>query len=557
MRHTFSRCIIRLTLSCIAMLLTGTVASSAQVLLDKSPKREVRAVWLTTIGGLDWPHAYARSGSDIESQKRELQSILDKYQRAGVNTLLIQTRIRGTMIYPSGFEPWDGCLSGIPGKSPGYDALQFAIDEAHDRGMEIHAWVVTLPVGKWNALGCSRLRKCNPSLIRKIGDEGYMNPEKTETADYLADICEEITRNYDIDGIHLDYIRYPENWPIKVSRQKGRQYITRIVESIHRRVKAIKPWVKMSCSPIGKFDDLSRYWSHGWNAYTKVCQDAQGWLKSGLMDALFPMMYFRDEQFYPFAIDWAEEAAGKIVAPGLGIYLMSPKERDWDTSIITREMFYLRACGLGHTYFRGQFLTDNLKGIYDFAANSFDATPALVPATTWISSSKPAPPHSLTVADDTVCWQPSGSRSVFYNIYSSRNYPVDIEDAHNLIRIRYGQTCICLPTDGGRYYAVTAMDRYGNESEALQQAQKITVGPAEGKLPMLLCDGSWLRLPDAADQNDANVWLIESLQTCPIATRSPNTSWIDVSDISCGTYILKSLNSKGIAHRVGFFEIRR
>ena len=101
------------------------------------------------------------------------------------------------------------------------------------------------------------------------------------------------------------------------------------------------------------------------------------------------------------------------------------------------------------------------------------------------------------------------------------------------------------------------MDRYGNESEALQQAQKITVGPAEGKLPMLLCDGSRLRLPDAAAQNDANVWLIESLQTCPIATRSPNTSWIDVSDISCGTYILKSLNSKGIAHRVGFFEIRR
>lgn len=557
MKRTFSRRVRQVALSGIAMLLTGAHSSSAQSLLAKSPKREVRAVWLTTIGGLDWPHVYARSGSSVESQKNELRSTLDKYQKAGINTLLIQTRIRGTMIYPSALEPWDGCLSGIPGKSPGYDALQFAINEAHSRGMEIHAWVVTLPVGKWNALGCSRLRKRFPSLIRKIGDEGYLNPEKTETADYLADICEEITRNYDIDGIHLDYIRYPETWPLKVSHQQGRQYITRIVQAIHDRVKTLKPWVKMSCSPIGKFNDLSRYWSHGWNAYTKVCQDAQGWLKSGLMDALFPMMYFRDEQFYPFAIDWAEEAAGKIVAPGLGIYLMSPKERNWDASVITREMHFLREYRLGHTYFRGQFLTDNLKGIYDFAANSFDATPALIPAMTWISSSNPNPPHGLHIADGSVSWQPSSSRLVFYNIYSSRSYPVDIEDAQNLIRIRYNQTNISLPTDGGRYYAVTAMDRYGNESVALQQANMQAPAVTKSKLPMLACDGSRVHLPSPAKQNDANVWLIESLQSCPIATRRQNSLWIDVRDIPCGIYILKSLNRKGIAHRIGFFEIRR
>lgn len=132
-----------------------------------------------------------------------------------------------------------------------------------------------------------------------------------------------------MDGIHLDYIRYPESWNIRVSRENGRKFITRIVESIHRSVKREKPWVKMSCSPIGKFDDLGRYWSHGWNAYTKVCQDAQGWLKSGLMDELYPMMYFRNEQFFPFAIDWAEQSHGKIVVPGLGIYFLDPKEGKW------------------------------------------------------------------------------------------------------------------------------------------------------------------------------------------------------------------------------------
>ena len=118
---------------------------------SESPKREVRAVWLTTIGGLDWPKKYANgSASSIGKQKQEFTEILDKLQKAGVNTVLLQTRIRGTVIYPSALEPWDGCLSGTPGISPGYDALAFCVEECHKRGMEIHAWVVTIPVGKWN-----------------------------------------------------------------------------------------------------------------------------------------------------------------------------------------------------------------------------------------------------------------------------------------------------------------------------------------------------------------------------------------------------------------------
>ena len=304
-----------------------------------APKHEVRAVWLTTIGGIDWPHTYSQSPYSAKKQQQELCQILDRLQQAKINTVLIQTRIRGTMIYPSDYEPWDGCLSGFPGKTPGYDALQFAIDECHKRGMELHAWVVTIPVGKWEALGCKSLRKKFPGLIRKIGADGYMNPEDSRTSDYLAGICREITHRYNVDGIHLDYIRYPETWKIKVSRDQGRNYITRIVEKIHNAVKSEKPWVKMSCSPVGKYDDLSRYWSHGWNANTKVCQDAQGWLRDGLMDELFPMMYFRGENFYPFAIDWQEQSHGKIVVPGLGIYFLDPKEGKWKIDDVTPEMY--------------------------------------------------------------------------------------------------------------------------------------------------------------------------------------------------------------------------
>ena len=313
----------------------------------QSPKHEVRAVWLTTIGGIDWPHSY-----HAEAQKRELSETLDKLKQAGINTILIQTRVRGTTIYPSAIEPWDGCITGTPGKRATYDPLQLCIDECHKRGMECHAWIVTIPVGKWNKLGCKQLRQKFPKLIKRIGEDGFMDPEQAQTGDYIASVCKEIVNNYDVDGIHLDYIRYPETWKIKVSRSQGREYITSIVRKINKAVKSKKPWVKLSCAPIGKYDDLRRYRAGGWNARTTVCQDAQAWLRDGLMDALFPLMYFQGNNFFPFAIDWKEQSYGRIVVPGLGIYFLDPHEGKWTLDQVKRQMNVSRVLGLGHCYFR-------------------------------------------------------------------------------------------------------------------------------------------------------------------------------------------------------------
>ena len=224
------------------ILLLVSLTSLAQ------PKYEVRAVWLTTIGGIDWPKTYAHDGMGIEVQKQQLCQMLDQLKQAGINTVMLQTRVRATTIYPSDIEPWDGCLSGQPGVSPGYDALQMAIDECHRRGMELHAWVVTIPVGKWNTYGCKRIRKRYPSIIVKIGDEGFMQPEAYLTADYLGNLCQEITERYDIDGIHLDYIRYPETWRGKMWTDN----ITRIVRNIHDRVKMLKPGSTTTCRAIAQ-----------------------------------------------------------------------------------------------------------------------------------------------------------------------------------------------------------------------------------------------------------------------------------------------------------------
>jgi hypothetical protein len=314
-----------------------------------------------------------------------------------------------------------------------------------------------------------------------------MNPEMPQTGDYLAKFCTEVTRKYDVDGIHLDYIRYPETWKIKVARPQGRQYITDIVTKINRAVKSLKPWIKLSCSPIGKYDDLSRYRSSGWNANTTVCQDAQGWLRDGLMDALFPMMYFQGNNFYPFAIDWHEHSYGRIVAPGLAVYMMHPREKNWDLDVITREMSVLRQIGLGCTFFRSKFFTDNTKGIYDFTRD-FNIVPALIPPMTWAGKQAPSAVAQLKIkrsmTADNISWQKAVDYSdgdyLLYNVYASESLPVDINNPENLIAVRQRELSITVPHKGRTlHYAVTAMNRYGLESKPVETAATGRLGSSK------------------------------------------------------------------------------
>lgn len=560
---------IKYTLFLIAIVLSsfifiGTPKCHAQSNVFKAhPKYEVRAVWLTTIGGLDWPHIYAQTPTSIIKQNKELTDILDKLKKANINTVLFQTRIRGTVIYPSEIEPWDGCCSGVPGKSPGYDPIEFAIKECHKRGMEIHAWVVTIPVGKWNGLGCKTLRNKYPKMITKNGTDGFINPASNLAAPYIAGICKEITEKYDIDGIHLDYIRYPEKWKLPITPSEARQNITKIVKEIHKNVKSIKPWIKLSCAPIGKFDDLTRYSSNGWNAYKKGCQDAQNWLKEGLMDQLYPMMYFRGNQFYPFAIDWKENCYGKTIISGLGAYFLSPSEGNWTADEIKRQMYVLRNNDMGYAFFRNKFFCDNIKDLYTFTKDEFNLFPALTPPMTWIMDKKPQSPQNVTTAiigkDEVISWNKVTSNDnggIMYNIYASKHYPVDINDARNILATRVQDNHIIVKEyiKNNFFYAITSIDRYGNESSPAQPIQSETAARTD---KFIENDGKRLLLPEKGQTLDSEYVIIKSLTGNIIAIRPYKGKYADISDIKNGFYILLSLNKKDIAHRLGFFIIKR
>lgn len=543
-----------------------------------SPKYETRAVWLTTLFGLDWPHTKAISQASMLRQKEELCLILDSLQAAGINTVMFQSRIRATTIYPSDIEPFDECLTGKAGKSPMYDPLGFAIEQCHKRGMELHAWVVALPIGKWASYGCQQLRKRHKNLIVKIDGDAYLDPGQQATASYIANICTEITSRYDIDGIHLDYLRYPETWTKFGNKNTCRNNISAIASTISHRVKAIKPWIKISCSPIGKYDDLPRHSSRGWNARSRVCQDAQLWLNNGTMDQLYPMLYFRGENFYPFAADWQQSApqSGSIIA-GLGAYMIHPSQQNWPIGELTRQMYVSRTLGEGQCYFRSSFFTGNTKGIYSFAASEFYKQPALVPPINNPNSNVPNPPSNLALAStgDTLLltWTaaaPQGyaGADLTYTLYSDFSYPVDINNPQNIVatRLNASRIAIAHPTHN-MYYAVTAIDRFGTESRACQlpstgttdsynaqenikKVSKTTLSH-RSSTPLLRFDGDTLILLSSVCVTDIALLQIVSPQGRIVYTIPYNGQSIITKRLSPGIYHLNSISRKKKYHRLG------
>lgn len=535
------------------------------VLHVMADKHEVRAVWLTTLGGLDWPHTYAHDGMGIELQKRELCDILDNYVESGLNTVLFQTRVRGTTIYPSNIEPWEASLSGNVGGSPCYDPLDFAVKECHKRGLKIHAWVVAIPLGKWNIGGCVNLRKKNISLVKKIGDEGFMNPEQKGTADYISSICREIVSNYDVDGIHLDYIRYPETWGKINNRATARNNITRIVKAVYNAVKQEKPWIVLSCSPVGKYADTKRAWAHGWNARDAVCQDVALWLKEGLMDMVFPMMYFKDDNFYPFLIDWQERSNGRIVVPGLGIYFMHPSEKNWSLMDITREMHVSRNQGMGISFFRSKFFTDNTKGLFDYTKKIYSRELSIQPPMVWEAKIQPQAPVNVQLIKRNngkveLSWS-AIQEDVLYNVYGSEDEVVDVSKQENLLMSNYDGTSIVLPLLSKiKYFAVTAIDRYSVESmpaysHKKERGEKI-INKIDSDMPLLLCDNSYLYL-DNSEVQTGDLIELSSLtgvaQTSRFVYKNGNHKTIDIRTLPMGHYKVYMVSPNGYKHLLGRF----
>lgn len=455
------------------------------------PKKEIRAVWLTTVYGLDWPQRPATDAHSRIAQQQALTDILDRLQAANFNMVFLQTRLRGDVIYRSKIEPASKTFSGRWGELPGYDPLAFVIEECHKRGMECHAWFVTFPVGTEKSVKemskQSVVRK-HPKLCKRHNGEWYLDPGVPGTADYLLSLVKEIVEGYDIDGIHFDYIRYPEEakrFPdSKLYNQSGkrrsladwrRENINRIVYRLYDYVKQVKPWVQVSSSPLGKYNRIEQVPNAGWTAYESVYQDPKRWMEEGKQDMIVPMMYYLHKNFFPFVDNWVSLSNGRLIVPGLGAYRMDKSEADWTLNDITDQIDYSRYFGgAGCAFFRCGNVLSNEKGLYQELRDHYFPYPAQLPPLTWLNDRVPAAPKEIRVQreDDELrlTWdKPAGEQEALtYTVYYALNDSIDSNSSRNVLAtLVHGET-LYLPVDTlreqGYTFSVSASTRYHVES---------------------------------------------------------------------------------------------
>ncbi|MGC8898234.1 MAG: family 10 glycosylhydrolase [Bacteroidota bacterium] len=486
-----SRLFILISFFELVLLLSSVSAQIENEAINVSPKREFRAVWLTTVYGADWPDR-ALSASE---QQEQLERIYDTLTALHFNAVVFQVRARGDLMYPSQYEPWAVSLTGFLGKDPGYDPLQFAVDEAHRHGLEFHAWwnVCKVADGKQPPVSTSppHIIRRHPEWVRLwenrnsagavVNPEYWLDMGLPEVRSYLVDVVLEMVRRYDIDAIHFDYLRYPgkefddsltyaiygRGEPLD---QWRRENLTAFVRAVHDSVMRLKPWVKVGAAPIGIYKNLPG--ASGWQGYVEAFQDARQWLKeSGGLDYIIPQIYWTLEsnpRFGVLARDWIENSSKRAVYLGVGTYrpqVLKEVGEIIDTS---------RALGsLGNCFFRYR----NIAG--DSVVAQRYMLPALVPPMPWKDSVAPQPPMNLVARVENrthvrLSWQlpnqaSDGETASRFVVYRFRGMNQQINDPSNIrwITARVETSFIDdLGKPGAlRYtYGVTALDRLANES---------------------------------------------------------------------------------------------
>jgi len=470
-------------------------------LLPAQPKIEMRAVWLTVNYGLDWPKKPFINEADIEKQKSELDRILDRLHEANINLVFFQTRIRGDVVYPSKIEPRSEHIKSIYATAD-YDPLLYAIEACRQRGIECHAWFVVYPLGSEarNKKLSRTLSTFNRShLVKTFKKELYLDPGNPQTDTYILSLIKEIVSNYDIDGIHLDYIRYPDvpaEFPDKDTYKRygngknrdnwRRENINRLVYAVYDTVKSLKPWVQVSSSVVGMYKEIQGYSKRHWTAYSSVFQDPVDWLKKGKHDFIVPMTYYSGSLFYPFVQDWVSRSNDRFIVPGLGVFQMDKKESRWETSVLLDQVSFSREVKThGNAFFRTAYLLDNSNSFGRELHSRFYRIPALLPPLTWLSLTIPNVPTSLSAYSTGsflhLEWDKMPEKDhqpVFYNLYRSETFPVDTHKPENLLAVRLIDNYYRLPVDNrmelGYYYVVTGFDRYHNESECSKPVYFVT-----------------------------------------------------------------------------------
>lgn len=321
----------------LAALVLGGWAGGVQA---EAPSREFRGAWVATVYNLDWP---SKAGLSAAQQQAELRAFFDLAAELKLNAILLQVRPSADALFRSEKEPWSAVLTGRQGAAPGYDPLEFAVREAHARKLELHAWfnpfrAATSAHGMTSA---KHVTHTHPEWIRRYGALHWIDPGVPAAREYVIDIIRDVTRRYDVDGVHIDDYFYPypvkgasafpdeESWSRfgeKSGLSRGdwrRDNINRFVEALYHGIKAEKPSVLFGISPFGIYrPGVPSTIEAQLDAYDQLFADARLWLERGWCDYLAPQLYWSispAKQSFPVLFDWwqAQSRAGRPIWPGI------------------------------------------------------------------------------------------------------------------------------------------------------------------------------------------------------------------------------------------------
>ena len=478
-----------------ALVLIG-VFLSFSLFAQNPPKRELRAAWIATVVNLDWP----TKGAPSSTQRTELTTLLDKLKAVGINSVVFQVRSECDAMYPSNIEPWSYWLTGQQGAGPiePFDPLQLALDEAHKRGMELHAWFNPYRVERVAAsyaLASTNVAVLHPDWVIQMGTYRFLNPGMQLVRDHTARVIADVVRRYDIDGAHMDDYFYQDgitNQDSFTFQSESRDFtnlgdwrrdnVNLLIKQVYDSIKAIKPNVKWGISPRGIWRPGYPPGITGSDNYNAIYCDALAWLRDQYIDYITPQLYwpFGGNQDYGKLMPWwSSMRNGRHLYVGHGSYRIVPSQGDWSPSELPNQIRLNRtnSYAQGSVFFRAKVgLTDNPKGFADSLKGDFYKYPALRPLMSWKESTPPNAPTAFSIAKfssfATLSWEAplpasDGGLADQYVVYRSTSLPIQIDDARNIAVIQTGTSYIeqSMPPAGVTYYyGVTAVDRLQNES---------------------------------------------------------------------------------------------
>jgi uncharacterized lipoprotein YddW (UPF0748 family) len=453
-------------------------------------QREMRGLWVATVANIDWP---SRTTLTPAQQRAELVSILDRAAVAGFNAILLQVRPASDAVYESSLEPWAALLTGTQGSDPGYDPLAFAVQEAHARGLQLHAWINPFRAG--NASDTTRLApghlfRTRRDLVRVYGNMIWLDPGEPAVHDHVMRVIADIVQRYDVDGIHADDYFYPYRQTDAANRaiefpdtatylRSGgsltiadwrRANVDRFVERMYREVHAIKPTMAVGISPFGIWRPGSPNGVAGLDAYAEIYADSRKWLQQGWVDYLAPQLYWAisaPQQSFPALFDWwlAQNTRGRHVWPGLAAYRVGDGTSSaFGTSEIPSQVSLTRtrAGGTGHLlYNTTSTLTRGGGAVAASLAADLYRLRAIPPAYTWLDGAAPPTPM-ITVANGLLAMTPGDDEPPRWWIVRSQG------TAGWSTRVVFGaERSVGLPAGTSRVL-VNAIDVAGNASGAAE-----------------------------------------------------------------------------------------